>query len=223
MLIDKNLLKGAGVSDSQINKYLPYLQTYALTFGVTTRSRVIAFLANVLLESTYFRVVEESFAYKRDRLLKVFPKYFNEGNVDKYVGKPQAIANRVYANRLGNGDEKSGDGFKHRGFGVKQVTGKYNQEAFAKFASIDISADPSIIAKNPEYAVLSAFWFWSSNGLNMWADKITTAKTPGEITKAYKDVASIINTGKPGRSPNGWADREIIRTRLEKLIPKNIS
>jgi putative chitinase len=143
-------------------------------YEINTPERVAAFVAQCAHESGSFKFLKENLNYKAASLRKVFPKYFPDDAIaNQYANHPnkqEAIANRVYANRMGNGDEASGDGFRYLGRGLIQLTGKNNYTIFA--ASIDTPLE-----QIPEYlgtfegAVQSACWFWEQNNLNQWADK----------------------------------------------------
>lgn len=140
-------------------------------YEIDTPERVAAWLAQCAHESGYFRFLKENLNYRASSLQKVFKKYFPTEELAKaYEKQPEKIANRVYANRMGNGDEASGDGFRYLGRGLIQLTGKNNYTFFA--ASIDTPLE-----EVPEYlqtfegAVQSACWFWEQNNLNALADK----------------------------------------------------
>jgi putative chitinase len=143
-------------------------------YEINTPERVAAFVAQCAHESGGFKFLKENLNYKAPSLRKVFPKYFtDDATANQYANHPnkqEAIASRIYANRMGNGDEASGDGFKYLGRGLIQLTGKNNYTIFA--ASIDTPLEDI-----PEYlqtfegAVQSACWFWEQNNLNQWADK----------------------------------------------------
>ena len=140
-------------------------------YEITSPRRVAAFLAQCAHESGGFKFLKENLNYKAASLRRVFPKYFPDDSIaSAYAGKQEMIANRVYANRMGNGDESSGDGWRYCGRGLIQLTGKNNYTLFA--ASIDTPLEDI-----PEYlgtfegAIQSACWFWDQNNLNQWADK----------------------------------------------------
>lgn len=121
------------------------------------------FLAQCAHESAGFRIITENLNYSVEGLKKIFPKYFlYVKNPLEYARRPEKIANVVYANRMGNGDEKSGDGWKYRGRGIIQITGKYNYDLCLKAIGRD---DPDYLA-TPEGAVISAIWFWKKNFLD---------------------------------------------------------
>lgn len=142
-------------------------------YDITTPTRVAAFLAQCAHESNQFNVLKENLNYKWESLRRVFPKYFPTDEIAKqYASKPNkqaAIANRVYANRMGNGPESSGDGWRYCGRGLIQLTGKNNYQAFADSIEMDISEVPDYLGTF-EGAVQSACWFWDKNNLNEYAD-----------------------------------------------------
>ena len=140
-------------------------------YEINTPKRVAAFVAQCAHESGGFRFLSENLNYKAESLMKVFPKYFQDmGTAKSYEKQPAKIANKIYGNRMGNGDEASGDGFKYRGRGLIQLTGKTNYEWFA--ASIEVNPEEaSAYLETFEGAAQSACWFWESNNLNQYADK----------------------------------------------------
>ena len=140
-------------------------------YEITTVERVAAFLAQCGHESADFTVLEENLNYGAKGLLGLFKKYFpNEDLAKQYERKPEKIANRIYANRMGNGDEASGEGYAHRGRGAIQLTGKLNYQAFAN--SIGLSLEDAITyCGTMDGAIESACWFWTKNKLNVIADK----------------------------------------------------
>ena len=140
-------------------------------YEITTVERVAAFLAQCGHESADFTVLEENLNYGAKGLLGLFKKYFpNEDLAKQYERKPEKIANRIYANRMGNGPEESGEGYAHRGRGAIQLTGKLNYQAFAN--SVGLSLEDAIIyCGTMDGAIESACWFWQKNKLNAVADK----------------------------------------------------
>lgn len=116
-------------------------------------------------------------------LLKVFQKYFDRQSAKKYQRKPESIANKVYANRYGNGDVLSGDGWRYRGRGLIQITFKDNYEECSDDMGIDFVKNPDLLL-TPKYATLSAGWYWDSRGLNEYADN-------GDM----KRITKLINGG----------------------------
>ena len=154
----------------------------AAKFEINTPLRLAHFLAQCGHESGQFRVVNENLNYGAKGLLGIFKKYFpNEGKAKLYERKPEKIANLVYASRMGNGPESSGDGYKYRGRGYIQLTGKDNYTAFGKAISEDIPSNPDLVAT--KYPLLSAAWFFNKNGLHKLADKGATPEVVTMVTK----------------------------------------
>ena len=143
-------------------------------YEINTPQRIAAFVAQCSHESAGFTALKENLNYKAATLRKIFPKYFPTDDLaNAYANMPnkqEAIANRVYASRMGNGDEHSGDGFRYCGRGLIQLTGKSNYQSFADSLEMDVEDVPEYLATF-EGAAQSACWFWESNNLNQWADK----------------------------------------------------
>jgi putative chitinase len=138
----------------------------AAKFGITTNLRLAHFLAQCALESTNFTATVENMNYSAQRLVQVFPKYFKPPvDVNAYARNAQKIGSRVYANRMGNGDEASGDGFKYRGRGYIQLTGRNNYQSFTNHIGEDCVGNPDLVAT--KYPLASAGFFFDSN--NIWA------------------------------------------------------
>lgn len=142
-------------------------------YDINTPQRIAAFVAQCAHESGEFMKIKENLNYKATSLRSLFKKYFpNDELAAVYASKPnkqEAIANRIYASRMGNGDEKSGDGYRYCGRGLIQLTGKSNYQAFADSLQMDIDDVPEYLATF-EGAAQSACWFWESNNLNRFAD-----------------------------------------------------
>ena len=142
---------------------------YFSDYEINSTIRISAFLAQTCHESLNYKTLEENLNYSGVRLLAVFPKYFKGVDITKYTRNKKAIANRVYANRMGNGSEASGDGYKFRGRGVIQITGKYNYTKLASFLNKTIDETVNFLSTK-EGALVSALWFWKTNNLNTIAD-----------------------------------------------------
>jgi putative chitinase len=154
----------------------------ASKFGINTPLRVAHFLAQCGHESGGFRVTQENLNYSAKGLNGIFKKYFpTEAAATPYARQPQKIANKVYANRMANGSEASGDGYKFRGRGYIQLTGRDNYTQFGKAIGVDIPNNPDLVAS--KYALASAAWFWSKNGLNKLADAGAGDTAVTSITK----------------------------------------
>lgn len=150
--------------------------------------RIAAFLAQVAHESGLFSIAEENLRYSANGLLAVFSKYFTKETAEAYAKQPEKIANKVYGNRMGNGDEASGDGWRFRGRGLIQLTGKTNYIACGAAMGIDLVSAPEMLLE-PDRSALAAGWFWDSRKLNDWADR-------GDFEK----VTRLINGGMIGFS-----------------------
>lgn len=154
----------------------------AAKFQINTPLRLAHFLAQCGHESGGFKVTQENLNYSAKGLMGIFKKYFpTQALAESYQRQPQKIANRVYASRMDNGTEASGDGYKFRGRGYIQLTGRANYTAFGKAINEDIANNPDVVSG--KYALLSAAWFWSKNGLNKLADGGATDATVTSITK----------------------------------------
>jgi putative chitinase len=140
-------------------------------YDINTPQRIAAFVAQCAHESANFRILKENLNYRWQSLRKTFPKYFPTDEIaQQYEKKPEKIANRVYASRMGNGPESSGDGFRYCGRGLIQLTGKSNYQAFADSLEMPVEDVPDYLATF-EGAAQSACWFWETNNLNRFADK----------------------------------------------------
>jgi putative chitinase len=149
------------------------LSEHLPTFEIVTPARVAGFIAQCQHESLDFTLLQENLNYSAKGLNGVFKKYFPTMDLaESYQRQPEKIANRVYGSRMGNGDESSGDGFKFRGRGLIQLTGRNNYTMFSRefFGDDHVVEDPDLV-RTPPYAVLSACWFWNKNGLNRWCDE----------------------------------------------------
>jgi putative chitinase len=176
-----NLDKLKGHIPDKVIEQIPGIQD---KFGVNTPLRLSHFLAQCGHESGGFRITQENLNYSAKGLQGIFKKYFpSEALALDYAKKPQKIANRVYGGRMGNGNEASGDGFKFRGRGYIQLTGRDNYTAFGKSIGKPIEETPDLVAT--EFALASAAWFWSKNGLNKIAD---TGATDAAVTMITKRV-----------------------------------
>jgi putative chitinase len=154
----------------------------AQKFQIDSALRLAHFLAQCGHESGGFKATQENLNYSAKGLMGIFKKYFpTEAIANAYQRNPQKIANKVYANRMANGDEASGDGFKFRGRGYIQLTGKDNYTQFGKAIGENIVANPDVVSG--KYALLSAAWFWSKNGLNNLSDGGSTDAVVTSITK----------------------------------------
>lgn len=151
-------------------------------FQINTPLRLAHFLAQCGHESGGFKATQENLNYGAKGLMTIFKKYFpTEALAKAYERQPEKIASRVYGSRMGNGDEASKEGFKFRGRGYIQLTGKDNYKAFDATVPEDILANPDLVAT--KYPLLSAGWFWSKTGLNAIADKGATDDVVTSVTR----------------------------------------
>jgi putative chitinase len=166
----KQQLKEMIPKNPYVDQWFEAISEILPEYEITTPQRVAAFLAQCAHESGGFVFLKENLNYKAASLRRVFPKYFPDDAIAaQYAGKGEMIANRVYANRMGNGPEESGDGFRYCGRGLIQLTGKNNYTFFA--GSLDIPVEEaSEYLQTFEGAVQSACFFWEQNKLNQWAD-----------------------------------------------------
>ena len=199
-MITKELLIDSHTCDAAMaDKWVDALNATCERFEINTPERIAGFLSQVAHESGGFKFVVENLNYSAQALRTVFGKYFtDDSQANAYARQPERIANKVYANRMGNGDEASGDGFKYRGRGLIQLTGKDNYTAFGNACAIAAVDHPEFLA-DPEFAALSAGWFWNTRHLNNYADA-------GDVVGMTKRI----NGGT-----NGIDDREL---RYKKLI-----
>lgn len=158
----------------------------ATKFEINTPLRLAHFLAQCSHESGNFKITQENLNYSSDGLKKVFGRYFPGNLSESYAKQPQKIANKVYSSRMGNGDENSGDGYKFRGRGYIQLTGKDNYVAFGKAINEDVASNPDVVATT--YPLLSASWFF----------KRCLPKCKDDSAESVKNVTICVNGGTNG-------------------------
>ncbi|HEY0268652.1 MAG TPA: glycoside hydrolase family 19 protein [Methyloradius sp.] len=169
----------------------PAMEQYA----INTPARIASFLAQTGHESSQFNRLVECLIYKTAlRLTKVWPKRFpDEASALPYVNNEEKLANLVYAKRLGNGDTNSGDGYRFRGRGIIQITGRSNYADAGKALGLDLVNQPDLLLQKPN-AALSAAWFWNSRGLNALADD----RTDDNDLEDFTEITKRINGGSVG-------------------------
>jgi len=151
-------------------------------YNISQPLRLAHFMAQIAHESGNFQFVAENLNYSADSLLRVFPKYFKDkATADRYARKPEMIGSRVYGSRMGNGDEASKEGFKFRGRGYLQLTGKDNYKAFSDFIKEDCVANPDLVST--KYPMDSAIWFFDKNKLWDICDKGASDDVVTAVTK----------------------------------------
>lgn len=166
-------------------------------FGISTPLRAAHFLAQLGHESLSLTRVEESLSYSRERLLEVFGKYVSAAEASAFVHQPVKLGARVYADRNGNGSEASGDGYKFRGRGPMQHTGRRNYRRMGQLIGQPLEEQPALLIE-PEIGAMAAAAFWSDCGLNAYADQ-----------RDVLAVSRVVNLGnaRAKATPNGFADR----------------
>ena len=165
-------------------EWTPALNDTFAKFNIATPRQQAAFIGQCSHECNNFKTLEENLNYKAETLIKLWPSRFPTLEIaNAYAHQPQKIANKVYASRMGNRDEASGDGFKFRGRGCIQLTGHDSYWHFGQAVNADLVASPDLVS-SPKYAALSAGWFWSTHNLNALADAMN-----------YEAVTRKINGG----------------------------
>ena len=190
-------------SEVNILKYLDALKSQLNKFGINTPLRIAYFIAQIAHESGSFKYSSENLNYSAKALRGVFGKYFPTDDLaEAYARQPEKIANRVYANRMNNGDEASGDGWRFRGRGLIQLTGRDNYTQCGSELKIDLINHPDLLSDQPNMAVDAAAWFWDRHNLNTYADQ-----------DDIKRITKIINGGY-----NGLEDREAYLARAKEVL-----
>lgn len=178
MLEQKTIDKLKGVIPDYVLAQIP---DTTKKFNITTPLRLAHFLSQCAHESGNFTAVKENLNYSAQGLKKIFPKYFPGTLNESYAKKPDKIANRVYGNRMGNGNEASGDGYKYSGRGYIMLTGKNNYTEFDKYVDDDILNNPGLVAT--KYPLMSAAFFFQKNNLWTICDKGSDLKTITTLSK----------------------------------------
>lgn len=200
-LISRAQLEAILTNSKNLETYFQPLNEALKKYAINTPLRIVHFLAQVAHESGSFLFVEENLNYSAKALRAVFGKYFpDEATAEAYSRKPEKIANRVYADRMGNGNEASGDGWRFRGRGLVQLTGRDNYTSFQKSAGTNLTDGeaPTKVAE-PEFAVRAAAWFWDMRSLNKYADVddlVTITKRVNGGTHGLEDRKKYLERGK---------------------------
>lgn len=196
--LDKILIK-LGCRAALAQKHGPLIEAAMLEFDISDAKCSAMFLAQILHESSRLTAVKENLNYSEQGLLITFKKYFDRNSARKYARQPEKIANRVYANRMGNGPEESGDGWRFRGRGLIQITGRDNYTLCGNDLGKDLVKDPGYL-ETTEGAARSAGWYWNMRGLNKSA-RIGDIKTNTRLIngglKGYDDRVSLYNKALP--------------------------
>ncbi len=166
---------------------LPQLNAILRKYKITsTPLRFAHFMAQIAHESAHFRAMEENLNYSGEALWRVFRKYFESPeHAEQYARQPERIANRVYANRIGNGDEASGDGWRYRGRGFIQLTGRANYREIGEKIGVELETDPDRVSQNVDVALEVAAAYWDSRKLNRLADRNDIAAVTRAVNGGY--------------------------------------
>ena len=196
---------------AEITKALDLAKRYKTLLnenGINTKLRLAHFFGQAYAESG-LDVKSENLNYSAQGLLKTFEKYFNSTSAKQYERKPQAIANRVYSNRMGNGSESSGDGWKFRGRWFFQITGKANYAELSKDTKVDYLTDPESKLTEAD-AMITAIWYWNERGLSRFADI--------DDVDAVSDIINIGRRTNVRGDANGYTHRYNATQQLKKLF-----
>ena len=170
------------------------LNTAMARFDIVTAPRMAAFLAQAAHESNQLRWLVERLDYSPKRLMAVWPRRFPTlAQAEAYAHSPERLANFVYANRLGNGDTASGDGWRYRGRGIFQLTGRGNFRRVGEALGLPFEAEPELL-EQPEYAALSAAQFWRARGLNELADD----RSDDNDSSDFERICVLVSGGRTG-------------------------
>lgn len=182
--------------NKDIEKWYDIFTEKLLKYEINTDKRISSFISQCAYESDDFTILKENFNYRWQRLRVVFPKYFPTDDIAKLYAsksnKKEAIPNRVYANRMENGPEESGDGYRYCGRGIIQLTGKHNYTKFANAINMPLEQVPNYL-ETPEGALHSACWFWKINNLNELADVENHIRITEIINGGYNGLQNRID------------------------------
>lgn len=199
------------ISEDQFKEFAGTITPYSglvdcmAKYEINTVQRVCHFLAQIKCESMGFTHLVENLNYSAEALLKTWPSHFTPELAAAYARNPEKIGNRAYANRMGNGDEASGDGYRYRGRSYIQTTGRINYHACGNSLGLDLINHPELL-EQPGNAILAAGWFWHDRGLNAIADKAGDSV----IT-----VTRVVNGGL-----NGLKDRQDNYNKIKSILWK---
>lgn len=189
-------------------RWCSFVVAAADRFSIDSPLRLAMFLAQCGVESRGFTAVVENLNYSAAALLRTWPSHFSgEADARALERKPELIANRVYANRMGNGPESSGDGWRFRGQGLIQLTGRANFAACSRGLGLDLVATPELL-REPRYAALSAGWFWQTRALNAFADR-------ADVVGATKKINGGTNGLAQRRARYEWAAAVLLPQQAE--------
>ena len=183
----KKVCKPSSTPDESLTEFCSQFNWYAADFGLDNELRAAAFLAQVFSETGYLQRQEENLNYSAERILQVWPRRFDRQRAAACAHNPERLANTVYAERMGNGNYYSGDGFRYRGRGCLMLTGYHNYFQFLEFVKEEYGMNllPEDVSRYPA-AMLSAMWFWKEHRLNTFADI-------GDIDSITRDITGSLS------------------------------
>jgi putative chitinase len=202
--VEKEVLKTDKLKGHIPDSVIAEIELISEKFDLVTNLRLAHFLSQCSHESGNFKAVSENLNYSKDGLMRIFGRYFPGNLADSYAFKPEMIASRVYGNRLGNGDEASKEGWKFRGRGYLQTTGKENYRRLGEFLGVDLITNPDLVAN--KYPLSSAAYFFNSNKLWEICDR------------GFTDDVVILVTKRVNGGTNGLAHRQSEFKKFIKLL-----
>lgn len=192
-MVDRDLISSVMPNNNNPELWANLLNEVLEEYEINSVERIAAFISQTSHESLDYTALVENLNYSARGLRGTFGKYFTESQALAYQRKPQSIASRVYANRMGNSDEQSGDGWLYRGRGIVGVTGKNNYAACSQFIfESDVLISEPHLLEEPIYALRSGCWYWSSNNLNLIADTGDVAKLTRRINGGQNGLSDRI-------------------------------
>jgi putative chitinase len=200
-MITGDILRAVLLGFADAEEDAPLLDAACNEFEINTPLRQAAFIAQTAHESGGYKAFAENLNYRAAVLTRLWPHRFPASIAESYAHNPEKIANRAYELRMGNGDEASGDGWRYRGRGAIQATGKDNYAAMSAALGLDLVGNPDLLAE-PAIAFRSAAWWWKSHNLNALAD-----------SESFRHITRVINGGLEGE-----ADRLLLYTRAKKAL-----
>ena len=194
-LIKTKFMKELFPNSKNIDEIVDSLNKILPEYNIDRPKRIAMFLAQTGHESGGFRVFEENLNYSAKALELLFSKYFKNKDTNYYARRPEKIANIIYSNRMGNGDELSGDGWKYRGRGAIQITGRHNYELLSRDCNIDAVIHPDMLLE-VNNSILSAVWYWNKHDLNSYADLNDIKGSTRKINGGYNGLEDRITKYK---------------------------
>ena len=196
-LTQQQLSRAIKCSTMTASQWIEPLNLAMGEFGIVTPAQQAAFLAQIAVESAGLTATTENLNYSMLALERTFARHFKQKELIIFARKPERIANRVYANRLGNGNEASGDGWKYRGRGLIQITGKANYQACGESLGVNFVNSPELLSLSKEYAARSAAWYWNMRNCNaLIGDFAALTKSINGGLNGYNERLAMLQRAK---------------------------